>query len=188
MPRQDAPDYGPSLLSKGFTLRPSLTHGISTPIGLTFRLSSVYDNQMEVVRTVFLSEHGLDSSGVSVTVLAPYLNDFPKKKKKKKKLERMNIYLNDARGRKYIPRDPSRLKARDDAMWNEQQLGQGHYAEGADLVDQVTDAIRKEAEICDCNQGFQIANLLDGGTRPGMGTLLISRIKEEFLDRMMTAF
>ncbi|RAK78754.1 uncharacterized protein BO72DRAFT_70536 [Aspergillus fijiensis CBS 313.89] len=72
-------------------------------------------------------------------------------------------------------------------MWNGQQLGQGHYAEGADLVDQVTDAIRKEAEICDCNQGFQIAHLLDGGTRPGMGTLLISRIKEEFPDRMMTA-
>ncbi|RAH43765.1 tubulin nucleotide-binding domain-like protein [Aspergillus brunneoviolaceus CBS 621.78] len=53
----------------------------------------------------------------------------------------------------------------------------GHYAEGADLVDQ----------ICDYNQGFQIAHLLDGGTRPGMGTLLISRIKEDFPDRMMTA-
>lgn len=32
----------------------------------------------------------------------------------------------------------------------------GHYTEGAELVDSVMDVVRKEAEGCDCLQGFQI--------------------------------
>ena len=35
----------------------------------------------------------------------------------------------------------------------------GHYTEGAELVDSVLDVVRKEAENCDCLQGFQ-ENLL----------------------------
>merc|ERR1711874_4834 len=31
----------------------------------------------------------------------------------------------------------------------------GHYTEGAELVDSVLDVVRKEAEGCDCLQGFQ---------------------------------
>ncbi len=33
----------------------------------------------------------------------------------------------------------------------------GHYTEGAELIDQVLDICRREAESCDCLQGFQIA-------------------------------
>ena len=33
----------------------------------------------------------------------------------------------------------------------------GHYTEGAELVDSVLDVVRKEAEGCDCLQGFQVA-------------------------------
>ena len=64
----------------------------------------------------------------------------------------------------------------------------GHYTEGAELVDQVLDVIRREAEGCDCLQGFQITHSLGGGTGAGMGTLLISKIREEFPDRMMATF
>ena len=31
----------------------------------------------------------------------------------------------------------------------------GHYTEGAELVDSVLEVVRKEAENCDCLQGFQ---------------------------------
>ena len=41
------------------------------------------------------------------------------------------------------------------------------------------DVCRKEAESCDCLQGFQITHSLGGGTGSGMGTLLISKIREE---------
>lgn len=64
----------------------------------------------------------------------------------------------------------------------------GHYTEGAELVDSVMDVVRREAEGCDSLQGFQITHSLGGGTGSGMGTLLISRIREEFPDRMMATF
>merc|ERR1712080_311100 len=34
----------------------------------------------------------------------------------------------------------------------------GHYTEGAELVDSVLDVVRKEAESCDCLQGFQLTH------------------------------
>ncbi|KAF6736337.1 Tubulin beta chain [Oryzias melastigma] len=38
----------------------------------------------------------------------------------------------------------------------------GHYTEGAELVDSVLDVVRKEAESCDCLQGFQLTHSLVG--------------------------
>ena len=64
----------------------------------------------------------------------------------------------------------------------------GHYTEGAELIDSVLDVVRKEAEGCDCLQGFQLCHSLGGGTGAGMGTLLISKIREEYPDRVMTTF
>ncbi|KAG8320236.1 hypothetical protein J6590_073056 [Homalodisca vitripennis] len=64
----------------------------------------------------------------------------------------------------------------------------GHYTEGAELVDSVLDVLRREAENCDCLQGFQLAHSLGGGTGSGMGTLLISKIREEYPDRIMNTF
>nr|XP_027780936.1 tubulin beta-2A chain-like [Marmota flaviventris] len=62
----------------------------------------------------------------------------------------------------------------------------GHYTEGAELGDLVP--VRKESESCDCLQGFQLTHSLGGGTGSGMGTLLISRIGEEYPDRIMNTF
>jgi tubulin beta len=59
---------------------------------------------------------------------------------------------------------------------------------GAELVDSVLDVVRKEAESCDCLQGFQLTHSLGGGTGSGMGTLLISKIREEFSDRIMNTY
>ena len=50
------------------------------------------------------------------------------------------------------------------------------------------DVVRKEAESCDCLQGFQLTHSLGGGTGSGMGTLLISKIREEFPDRIMNSY
>ena len=50
------------------------------------------------------------------------------------------------------------------------------------------DVVRKEAEGCDCLQGFQITHSLGGGTGAGMGTLLISKIREEYPYRVMLTF
>ncbi|XP_022016307.1 tubulin beta-2 chain [Helianthus annuus] len=64
----------------------------------------------------------------------------------------------------------------------------GHYTEGAELINSVLDVVRKKAENCDSLQGFQVCHSLGGGTGSSMGTLLISKIREEYHDRMMLTF
>ncbi|BFZ60217.1 Tubulin beta chain (Beta tubulin) [Saitoella coloradoensis] len=124
-------------------------------------------------------------------------------------LERMNVYFNEAAGGKYVPRavlvdlEPGTMDAvragpfgelfrPDNYIFGQSGAGnnwaKGHYTEGAELVDSVLDVVRREAEGCDCLQGFQITHSLGGGTGAGMGTLLISKIREEYPDRMMATF
>ena len=55
-------------------------------------------------------------------------------------------------------------------------------------MDTVLDVVRREAEGCECLQGFQLTHSLGGGTGSGMGTLLIGKIKEEYPDRIMNSF
>uniref|UniRef100_A0A5S6Q649 Tubulin beta chain n=1 Tax=Trichuris muris TaxID=70415 RepID=A0A5S6Q649_TRIMR len=62
----------------------------------------------------------------------------------------------------------------------------GHYTEGVVLVETVMDVIRKESENCDCLQGFQLIHSLGGGTGSGMRTLVVSKIREVYPDRIMT--
>ncbi|RAL10871.1 tubulin beta chain [Aspergillus homomorphus CBS 101889] len=141
-------------------------------------------------------EHGLDATGVYRGASAL-------------KLERMNVYFNEVAGRKYVPRavlvdlEPGTMDAirsgpigslfrPDNFIFGQSGAGnnwaKGQYTDGAELVDQVVDVIRREAEACGCVQGFQVSHSLGGGTGSGMGTLLISKIKEEFPDRMMVTF
>lgn len=42
--------------------------------------------------------------------------------------------------------------------------------------------------VSDLLQGFQLTHSLGGGTGSGMGTLLISKIREEYPDRIMNTF
>ncbi|BAE54761.1 Tubulin/FtsZ, GTPase domain-containing protein [Aspergillus flavus] len=145
---------------------------------------------------IISGEHGLDASGVYTGS-----ND--------QELERMNVYFNEVGNQKYVPRavlvdlEPGTMDAvragpfgqlfrPDNFVFGQSSAGnnwaKGHYTEGAELVDSVVDVVRREAESCDCLQGFQITHSLGGGTGSGMGTLLISKIREEFPDRMMATF
>jgi len=124
-------------------------------------------------------------------------------------LDRINVYFNEANGKKFVPRailvdlEPGvmevvkngtygKLFRPDNFVYASNGAGnnwaKGHYTEGAELVDNVLDVLRKEAEQVDCLQGFQVAHSLGGGTGSGMGTLLISKIREEYPDRMMCTF
>ncbi|KAI0040952.1 beta-tubulin 2 [Auriscalpium vulgare] len=64
----------------------------------------------------------------------------------------------------------------------------GFYTEGAELVDSITETIRKYAEPADALQGFQIIHSLGGGTGAGLGSLLLSKLREEYPDRMLATF
>ena len=64
----------------------------------------------------------------------------------------------------------------------------GFYTEGAELVDAALDVVRREAESADCLQGVQLTHSLGGGTGSGMGTLLLTKMNEEYPDRIMMSF
>lgn len=141
-------------------------------------------------------EHGIDTDGA-------YHGDSDYQ------IERINVYYNEASGAKYVPRallidlEPGTMDSvragpmgalfrPDNFIFGQSGAGnnwaKGHYTEGAELVDSVLDVMRREAEACDCLQGFQLCHSLGGGTGSGMGTLLVSKIREEYPDRIMTAF
>ncbi|RVD92759.1 alpha-beta tubulin [Tubulinosema ratisbonensis] len=145
---------------------------------------------------VLSEEHAINEQGM-------YVGNRPEQ------LERINVYFNESSSKKYVPRavlvdlEPGTMETvkqgalgnlfrPDNFIFGQSGAGnnwaKGHYTEGAELVDLVMDVVRKEAESAECLQGFQITHSLGGGTGSGMGTLLISKIREEFPDRMMCTF
>ena len=119
------------------------------------------------------------------------------------------MYFNEATGGRYVPRailfdlEPGTMDSvragpfgqlfrPDNFVFGQTGAGnnwaKGHYTEGAEIIDSVLDVVRKEAEGCDCMQGFQMTHSLGGGTGSGMGTLLISKIREEYPDRVMSTY
>ncbi|KAK4337370.1 hypothetical protein RND71_043327 [Anisodus tanguticus] len=64
----------------------------------------------------------------------------------------------------------------------------GHYTEGAELVDNVLEVIRKEADNCDRLQGFQLCHSIGGGTGSGLGTLIVQKMNEEYPDRIISTY
>jgi tubulin beta len=64
----------------------------------------------------------------------------------------------------------------------------GFYTDGSELAEAVVDVVRREAENCDCLQGFQLSHSLGGGTGAGLGTLLLSKVREEYPDRIMATY
>jgi len=145
---------------------------------------------------VVCDEHGVDPTGT-------YHGDSDLQ------LERINVYFNEATGGRYVPRavlmdlEPGTMDSvragpygqvfrPDNFVFGQTGAGnnwaKGHYTEGAELIDSVLDVVRKESESCDCLQGFQVCHSIGGGTGAGMGTLLISKIREEYPDRIMCTF
>jgi len=64
----------------------------------------------------------------------------------------------------------------------------GHYTEGAEIVEDVIDILRREVEKADCPQGFQLFHSLGGGTGSGMGTLLLLKIRDAYPDKITCTY
>ncbi|XP_068629210.1 tubulin beta chain-like [Battus philenor] len=145
---------------------------------------------------VISDEHGIDVEGC-------YNGDSDLQ------MERINVYYNEASACKYVPRavlvdlEPGTMDSilggpfgsifrPDNIVYGATGAGnnwaKGHYTEGAELLEPVLDVVRKEAEGCDCLQGFQLVHSIGGGTGSGLGTLLLTNLREEYPDRVVTTF
>lgn len=124
-------------------------------------------------------------------------------------LEQSNVYYNEATGGKYMPHallmDLELGTIDSMCLWPFHQIfrvgnfifgqsgirnnwAKGHYTDDVELVHLVLDVMRKDAASCGHLQCFWLTNSLGKGTGSGMGTLLISRIREEYFDRIMSTF
>ncbi|CAN9509987.1 unnamed protein product [Ophioblennius macclurei] len=145
---------------------------------------------------VISDEHGIDPTGT-------YHGDSDLQ------LDRINVYYNEVFDGKYVPRailvdlEPDTIDSirsghfgqmfgSDNFVFGKSGVknnwAKGHYTEGAKLVDSVLDVLRREVENCDCPQGFQLMHSLGGGTGSGMGTQLITKIREEFPKGIVNTF
>ncbi|EHB09716.1 Tubulin beta-7 chain [Heterocephalus glaber] len=127
---------------------------------------------------VISDEHGIDPTGGPT-------------RDRDLQLDRISVYYNEATGGKYVPRailvdlEPGTMDSvrsgpfgqifrPDNFAFVQSGAGnnwvKGHYTDGAELVDSGLDVVRKEAESS------------------GMGTLLISKIREEYPDRITNTF
>lgn len=142
------------------------------------------------------AEHGIDTEGI--------FNG-----NSEIQLERTNVFFNQGSSGRFVPRailadlEPGTMDTiKSSAIGNMfrpdnfiagstgagNNWAKGHYTEGAELLDNVLDVVRKETENCECMQGFQVTHSLGGGTGAGMGTLLIGRIREEYPDRLISTY
>ncbi|XP_053486587.1 tubulin beta chain-like isoform X11 [Ictalurus furcatus] len=118
----------------------------------------------EMFWTVFSDEHGIDPTG-------NYNGNSDLQ------LHRINVYYNEATGGRYVHRTVlvdlesgtmdsvrsgpfGQIFRPDNLVFGlssaSNYWAKGHYTEGAELVDSVLDVVRREAESCDCLQGFQL--------------------------------
>jgi len=123
-------------------------------------------------------------------------------------LDKVGVYMREA-GERYVPRaclvdlEPGTvdvIKASpvgtlfkpDNFVFGASGAGnnwaKGHYTEGAELIEEALDVVRKEVENCDCPQGFQICHSLGGGTGSGMGTLVLLKLRDAYPDRILATF
>jgi len=143
-----------------------------------------------------IGEHNLDGSG-------KYTGD-----NAAEDLDKVSVYMRSA-GERYVPRaclvdlEPGTvdvIKASpvgtlfkpDNFVFGASGAGnnwaKGHYTEGAELIEEALDVVRKEVENCDCPQGFQICHSLGGGTGSGMGTLVLLKLRDAYPDRILCTF
>ncbi|KAJ2376966.1 hypothetical protein IW150_001661 [Coemansia sp. RSA 2607] len=143
-----------------------------------------------------LQEHGINKDGM-------YVGNDPML------IERANVYFNEARGARYVPRvvsidlepgvldtirggplgalfRPEGMLCANSGAGN--NWAKGFYTEGAELLDRVLDVMRHEVEACDLLSGFQVCHSIGGGTGSGMGSLMMQKIREEYPDRMLSTF
>jgi len=143
-----------------------------------------------------IAEHNLDGSGF-------YTSDSAETD-----LDKVGVYMRSA-GERYVPRaclvdlEPGTvdvIKASpvgtlfkpDNFVFGASGAGnnwaKGHYTEGAELIEEALDVVRKEVENCECPQGFQICHSLGGGTGSGMGTLVLLKLRDAYPDRILATF
>ncbi|XP_076297066.1 tubulin beta-1 chain-like [Lasioglossum baleicum] len=145
---------------------------------------------------VITDEHGLGVDGV-------YAGDSDMQ------LNNIEVYFKEGPARRYVPRAilidldpaslPPALSTKCGGLFNPENFvvgcesagnnwAKGYYSEGAELVENALNVIRREADACDMMQGIQMVRSLGGGTGSGVGSLLMTKLRDEYPDRIVKCY
>ncbi|CAF1438140.1 unnamed protein product [Adineta steineri] len=142
------------------------------------------------------NEHGINPSGIFQGE-----NDL--------QLERINVYFSEAKSGRYVPRSiftdleqNSLNKIRNSTYGNlfhpefmingktstSNNFAKGFFTEGAEMLPELIEIIRKITEECDLVHGFQFVHSVSGGSGGGLGALLIDNIRREYSDQIIKSY
>jgi tubulin alpha len=132
---------------------------------------------------LFAQEHGINKDG---TLSNKVKGDSP------------STFFQETKSGKYVPRalfvdlepsvvDAIRHNSEYKKLFNPSNLlsgsedaannfARGHYTVGKEIIESVTDRMRKLTEACDSLQGFMLFNSVGGGTGSGLGSLVMERL------------
>jgi len=135
---------------------------------------------------LFAAEHGINKDGTL---------------SKKNDKESPSTFFQETKSGKYVPRalmvdlepsviDTIRHNSEYKKLFNPANLlsgsedaannfARGHYTVGKDIIEDVTDRLRKLTEACDSLQGFMLFNSVGGGTGSGLGSLVMERLSAD---------
>ncbi|KAJ5078839.1 tubulin beta chain [Anaeramoeba ignava] len=154
------------------------------------QINSKYWNQL-------ILEHGLDYDGL------------PKLSQNLLQKEKINVYFDEKKAKfskRYVPRsvfvdlsDGTSQTIKSSKMgklfspdsyittnFNSITFANCMYNEGYEMAEIALDQIRKEIEKCDLLQGLEFTFSIDDPCGAGLGSLLVSKIREEYPDRVIS--
>merc|ERR1712142_183877 len=77
------------------------------------------------------------------------------------------------------------INGKEDAANN---FARGHYTTGKEIMDSVSDRLKKSVEECDNLQGFIMSHSVGGGTGSGLGMLILERIAVDYRKKSKIGF
>lgn len=77
------------------------------------------------------------------------------------------------------------ISGKEDAANN---YARGYYTIGREIIKTISDAIRREVNLCDSLDGFLFFHSMGGGTGSGLSTLLLETLSEDYVKKKQLDF
>lgn len=86
---------------------------------------------------------------------------------------------------KWLFRPSSLVSGKEDAANN---YARGYYTIGREVIKTVSEAIRRECNLCDSLEGFMFFHSMGGGTGSGLTTLILETLNEDYVKKKHLEF
>jgi len=149
-----------------------------------------------VVWNQYLSEHKIDNSGMTTVKKGkeeePYETFFAESQTGQ--LVPRNLFVDlEASVCDEIKKGPTHKLFHQDFVINGKEdaannFARGHYTTGKEIMDSVSDRLKKAVEDCDNLQGFIMTHSVGGGTGSGLGMLILERLAVDYRKKSKIGF